>query len=128
MLVPRSALPVLPILAAQSDATRLLADEQTFRTMVTIGLTSGALQLPPVLEFKLFQRLEPVVKDSGVFMDAAIEYVEYARDANDLLRLAQLSRTNGGGPQATSDYLDRCVEATRGAARALDRMVPLLPT
>ena len=55
------------------------------------------------------------------------KYVEYARDANDLLALAQMSRTNGNGAAAAMDYLDRALVSLRGAGKALDRMVPLLP-
>ena len=53
--------------------------------------------------------------------------MEYARDANDLLALAQMSRTNGNGAAAAMDYLDRALVSLRGAGKALDRMVPLLP-
>ena len=96
--------------------------------MVTIGLPTGSLQMPPQILFNLFKRLEGSTRDPGEFMDAAIEYVEYSRDANDLIELARLTRTNGGGPQALQDYLDRAMAAAKGAARALDRMVPLLPS
>ena len=89
----------------------------------------GTLQMPPNLQFSLFRRLEASVREPGDFMDAAIEYVEYARDANDLLALAQMSRTNGmgNGAAAATDYLDRALVSLRGAGKALDRMVPLLP-
>lgn len=49
-----------------------------------------------------------------------------AGDSNDLVVLAKMSRTNGG-TSLTADYIDRALEAARGAGRALDRMVPLLP-
>ena len=55
------------------------------------------------------------------------EYIEYTRDANDLIELARMSRTNGGGPAAVQDYLERAIFAAKGAGKALDRMVPLLP-
>ena len=47
--------------------------------------------------------------------------------ANDLVELTRMSRTNGGGPAAVQDYFERALVAARGAAKALDRMVPLLP-
>ena len=124
-----ATLPVNPIFAAQQDVRALLADEETFRTMVRIGLNTGALQMPPNLTFNFFKRFEAPLgpEQGGEFMDAAIEYIEYTRDANDLVQLAKMSRTNGGGPVATSDYLDRAIDAARGASRALDRMVRLLP-
>lgn len=120
-------LPTYPILAAQSTVTKLLEDEETFRTMMKIGLPTGNLQMPPQIAFALFKKLEGRVSDPGAFMDAAIEYVEYSRDANDLVALARMSRTNGGGPAAVDDYVDRSMYAARGAAKALQRMVPLLP-
>ena len=95
--------------------------------VVQLGLPLGTLQMPPNLQFSLFRRLEASVREPGDFMDAAIEYVEYARDANDLLALAQMSRTNGNGAAAATDYLDRALVSLRGAGKALDRMVPLLP-
>ena len=117
----------MDLLAAQVRVRKVLGDADTFRTMVAIGLPTDSLQLPPNLPFALFQRLEPTVKDPTTFMDAGIEYIEYARDANDLLQLARMSRTNGGGPLAVQDYTARCLAALKGAERALDRLVPLLP-
>lgn len=119
--------PAMRILSAQADVKQLLDDEDTFRTMVIIGLPTTSLPLPPNLPFALFRQLESRVTDPDVFMDGAIEYVEYARDANDLLELARLARTNGGGPPAIRDYVERAIVAAKGARRALDRMVPLLP-
>ena len=118
---------VYEVLAAQAAVKKLLDDEDTFRTMVSIGLPTPAGYVPPQLSFSLFKKLEGDASDPGVFMDAAIEYVEYARDASDLVELARLSRTNGAGPAATQDYLDRALIAARGAGKALQRMVPLLP-
>ena len=123
----KDPLDVFPILSAQKDVQKLLEDEETFRTMVTIGLPTGSLQMPPNILFNLFKRLENQTRDPGEFMDAAIEYIEYARDANDLIALARLSRTNGGGPAAVQDYLDRAMIAAKGAGKALNTMVPLLP-
>mmetsp|Transcript_24460 Transcript_24460/g.78615 ORF Transcript_24460/g.78615 Transcript_24460/m.78615 type:complete len:186 (-) Transcript_24460:105-662(-) len=122
---------VYAILQAQRTTQRLLADEDTFRTMVAIGLPTGSLQMPPQLLFSSFKKLEDTVSDPGAFMDAAIEYVEYTRDANDLVELAALDRKNGdpNDPRtaiAVQDHLDRSMVAARGAAKALDKMVPLL--
>ena len=120
---------IFPILAAQRDVQRLLKDEASFRTMVSIGLPSTSLPMPPLLSFSVFKRIEESARDPGAFMDGAIEYVEYSRDANDLLRLAEVARATGGERAAASvaDYLDRAMEAARGSERALARLVPLLP-
>lgn len=120
--------PASRVRAAQSAATRLLADEETYRVMVQMGMATASLQLPPTLSFAMFKELEPRVADPDIFMDAAIEYIEYMRDAGDLVALAALSRSNGGGAVAMKDYLDRSFVALRGADTALRRMVPLLPS
>ena len=52
--------------------------------MVAIGLPTGSLQTPPLIQFNLFKRLEDSTRDPGAFMDAPIEYIEYTRDADDL--------------------------------------------
>jgi len=119
--------PNLRILAARSTTTKLLEDEATFKTMIKVGLATDTLQLPPTLPFTMFKELEATVTDPGEFMDAAIEYVEYQRDAKDLLALAVLGRVNGAGSEAVQDYVDRSLLSVRGADKALQRMVPLLP-
>ena len=68
------------IMGAQQEVAKLLADEETYRKMVSIGLPTSSIPMPPSLSFALFKRLEPLVADPGTFMDAAIEYVEYARE------------------------------------------------
>ena len=118
---------ISPILGAQRDVRKLLDDQDTFRTMVSIGLPTTSLPTPQTIFFSSFQKLENYTKEPGAFMDAAIEYIEYARDLDDLVELARRSRTNGGGPAATQDYLERALVAAKGASKALDRMVPLLP-
>ena len=53
---------------------------------------------------------------------------EYQRDAKDLLALAVLGCVNGAGSEAVQDYVDRSLLSVRGADKALQRMVPLLPS
>ena len=113
--------------AARNTVTKLLEDETAVRKMVTIGIATTALE-PPQFSFKMFQRLETKVADPDTFMSAAIEYIEYSRDASDLFALAKLGRSNGAGPIAIADYLDRAMAAARGADKALEQLVPLLPT
>ena len=124
--------PTFPIIAAQSSL-RWLAnadDVTTFKTMLKIGLpATGTLQMPDVIQFNLFKTIEPTLpdRDAGPFMDAAIEYVEYTRDANDLVSLATGAKRQGAPADIVNDYVERAVEAAQGAKRAADRMVPLLP-
>ena len=104
----------------------MLEDENKFRTLTTLGLSSASLPLPPNLAFGYFQGLEAQVRQPDVFMDAAIEYIEYLRDANDLVALARLGKANGAPVTAIADYADRALESVRGADASLQRLVPLL--
>ena len=70
--------------------------------MVRIGLPStGRLSAPPIIQFNLFKTIEASMAeaDAGPFMDAAIDYIEFARDANDLVDLAR-----GARRQVTREY------------------------
>lgn len=114
------------ILYAQRALDKIVDDESTLRTMLSVGLPLET-QLPSVITFAQFQSLERSVSDPDTFMDAAIEFIEYSRDARDLVALATLSRTNGAGPAAAADYFDRAMVSIRGARSALKRLVPLIP-
>ena len=68
------------ILAARQEVKKILADDEAlnaFRTMVSIGLPVPGI---PVILFQSFKRLEQKVRNPDVFMDAAIEYVEFTRE------------------------------------------------
>ena len=95
--------------------------------VLQLGLPLGTLKPPPNLQFALFKRLEASVKDPGEFMDAAIEYVEYTRDADDLVSLAIGAKRQNAPLDIVDDYVERAIAAAQGAKRAVDRMVPLLP-
>jgi len=115
------------IMAARNVVQKLVKDEQAVRTMTTMGMSTAPLE-PPAIAFRTFQKLEKRVSDPETFMDAAIEYVEYSRDATDLFALARLGRANGAGQLAIADYLDRAMVAAKGADKALSVLVPLLPS
>ena len=128
------AAPVLPVLAAQSNLRWLsnAEDVATFKTMLKIGLPitpTSQLQTPPIIQFALFKAIEPTLpeRDAGPFMDAAIEYVEYTRDADDLVSLAIGAKRQNAPLDIVDDYVERAIAAAQGAKRAVDRMVPLLP-
>jgi hypothetical protein len=55
-----------------------------------------------------------------------IEYIEFTRDANDLVDLARGARRQGAPQEVVSDYVTRAVDAAVGAKKALDVMVPML--
>ena len=129
-----AAAPILPVLAAQSNLRWLsnADDVATFKTMLKIGLPitpTSQLQTPPIIQFALFKAIEPTLpeRDAGPFMDAAIEYVEYTRDADDLVSLAIGAKRQNAPLDIVDDYVERAITAAQGAKRAVDRMVPLLP-
>ena len=108
---------VLPVLAAQ--ALRWLSnteDVATFKTMLKIGLPitpTSQLQTPPIIQFALFKAIEPTLpeRDAGPFMDAAIEYVEYTRDADDLVSLAMGAKRQNAPLDIVDDYVERAIAA-----------------
>ena len=123
----------LPILAAQSSVKATLADEETFVTLVKLGLPlSGRLQTPPIILFGVFKQLEPLSKDPDAWAVAAVDYVENTRDADDLRALAkaaaqEVARGDTRMAAAVQDYTDRMMVAVRGSAKALEQLVPLIP-
>ena len=82
-------------------------------------------KLPIAVSFITFQKLE---KDCGDdFMGAAIEYAETYKDAKDLVKLAVLSKGDGGGPDVATRYYERALPNLKEASEKLDAVVKLLP-
>lgn len=81
--------------------------------------------LPTAVSFVTFQQLEKSCGDE--MMGSAIEYVEAYRDARDLVKLAVLSRKDGGGPDVATRYYERALPNLKEAAAKLDDVVKLLP-
>ena len=112
----------MPVLAAQSNLRWLsnADDVATFKTMLKIGLPitpTSQLQTPPIIQFALFKAIEPTLpeRDAGPFMDAAIEYVEYTRDADDLVSLAIGAKRQNAPLDIVDDYVERAIAAAQGA-------------
>ena len=61
------------------------------------------------------------------FMGAAIEYAETYKDAKDLVKLAVLSKGDGGGPDVATRYYERALPNLKEASAKLDSLVKLLP-
>ena len=77
------------------------------------------------MSFITFQKLE---KDCGDdFMGAAIEYAETYKDAKDLVKLAVLSKGDGGGPDVATRYYERALPSLKEASEKLGAVVKLLP-
>ena len=82
-------------------------------------------KLPIAVSFITFQKLE---KDCGDdFMGAAIEYAETYKDAKDLVKLAVLSKGDGGGPDVATRYYERALPNLKEASAKLDSLAKLLP-
>ena len=137
---PEASLPIFPVLGAQRTLDRLLSEEAQFRRLLKAGLPTGELQAPPILSPQLFERLEARAADVQSLREAARAYVRDARDADELLALAQRSRRLGREAEAArrlgeaavreaelDDYLDKALRACRRASHALARVVTLLP-
>ena len=60
-------------------------------------------------------------------MGAAIEYAETYKDAKDLVKLAVLSKGDGGGPDVATGYYERALPNLKEASEKLDAVVKLLP-
>ena len=107
---------------ASRELNELLRNEDALRFKV---LVEGSGKLPIAVSFITFQKLE---KDCGDdFMGAAIEYAETYKDAKDLVKLAVLSKGDGGGPDVATRYYERALPNLKDAAAKLDDVVKLLP-
>ena len=107
---------------ASRELSELLKNEDALRFKV---LGEGSGKLPIAVSFITFQKLE---KDCGDdFMGAAIEYAETYKDAKDLVKLAVLSKGDGGGPDVATRYYERALPNLKDAASKLDAVVKLLP-
>ena len=58
-------LPIYPVLAAKASVDGLLANKEEFRNLIRLGLPTGALQLPPVINMGLFERIAELLQVSG---------------------------------------------------------------
>ena len=107
---------------ASRELNELLKNEDALRFKV---LVEGSGKLPIAVSFITFQKLE---KDCGDdFMGAAIEYAETYKDAKDLVKLAVLSKGDGGGPDVATRYYERALPNLKEASEKLDAVVKLLP-
>ena len=83
---------------ASRELNELIKDEDALRYKVLFPAERDVRALPTAVSFVTFQQLEKSCGDD--MMGSAIEYVEAYRDARDLVKLAVLSRKDGGGPDA----------------------------
>lgn len=120
-------LPVYPIFSALATVQTLLASEKEFCAALRLGAPLRELQLPPVINPVLLERVAAGCADPAAVREAARSYVRAAYDANELVEFAQRSRREMRPDEETAAYADRSLEAARRSAEALRRLVALLP-
>ena len=120
------AMPTFPLLDAQRRIEVLIADEQAYRTVVALGLPTGQLQMPPMIESSVFMGLELRTTDLTVLRAAASEYTMAAFKADELLTYAegaQLQKEDA----AIRQHLDGAFAAVATCKSSLQRMLAVLP-
>lgn len=115
-----SAVPTFPLLSALQRIEALQADEATFRTCVTLGLPTGRLQMPPMLESGLFLNLELAAADPTALRAAAQAYTADALQANQYLAYAEAAQQQQEGAEI-SKYLDAAFLAVERCSASLQR-------
>jgi len=125
-----------------ADLHKLLDNKDSFIAALAAGDSESAV-LPPAVPFTVFQSLEKTAEPE--FMEIAIDYMEAARNARDLYKLAKLSKSTvevsvkepgkprkvefkeygeaGGLGSSAKEYAERSVQEVVGASVALDAVV-----
>jgi hypothetical protein len=110
---------------ASRELNELLQNEDALRFKVLFAAPGESRVLPTAVSFVTFQQLEKLCAPD--MMGSAIEYSESYRDARDLVKLAVLSKGDGGGPDVATRYYERALPNLKEAASKLDEVVKLLP-
>lgn len=121
-----SANPALPITAAQRGIDALLADEEAFRAVVTMGLPTGPLQMPPALEKGVFLNLELSATDPAALRAAAQAYMLEAAKADENLTYAEGAQLQGDSESIRTN-LDAAFAAVRKCQASLQRVLAEVP-
>ena len=117
-----SALPTYPILESQRNIEALLADEETFRTCVALGLPTGRLQMPTILEGGIFLNLELGATEPDALRAAAAAYAVDAAKANEYLAYAEGAQMDKDLAEVTRN-LDVAFSAVQRCKVSLQRVV-----
>jgi hypothetical protein len=122
-----SALPTFPLLEAQRNIEMLLADQESFRTCVALGLPTGRLQMPAMLESGVFLNLELVAKDPAALRTAAQAYMLDASKANEYLAYAEGAQIEKASATQVAEYLDVAFAAVERCSANLQRILVQAP-
>ena len=126
-IIDPGPLPVYPIIAAKRSVDLLLADQESFRNRVRLGLPTGELQLPDLVSPALFDRIAASVTDGDAMRAASKDYFREAYDANEMLQFARAAKADGRPDQDVCALIDASIAAAQRSADALVRIVALLP-
>ena len=121
-----SASPSFPLLDAQSKIDALLADREAFRTCVTLGLPTGRLQMPVMLESGVFLNMELLAADGAALRAAAQAYAVDAARANEYLTFAEAAQLDGNPPEVAKN-LDAAFDAVERCSESLRQMLAQMP-
>lgn len=121
-----TANPAFPVQAAQRGVDALLADEETFRAVVTMGLPTGVLQMPIRMEKGVFLNLELSVTDPTALRAAAEAYMQDAAKAEEYLTYAEGAQLQGDS-ESIRAYLDSAFAAAKRCQTSLQRVLAQLP-
>ena len=121
------AMPTFPLLDAQRRIDALLADEAPYRTVVTLGLPTGQLQMPPQIETSVLLGLEFRTTDAAALRAAAGEYALAAAKAEELITYAEEAQLQKDSA-AIGQNLDGAFAAVATCKASLQRMLAVLPT
>tara|TARA_B110001452_G_scaffold245710_1_gene230545 strand:- start:551 stop:928 length:378 start_codon:yes stop_codon:yes gene_type:complete len=120
-------MPTFPLLDAQRRIEALVADEESYRTCVALGLPTGKLQMPPMIQSSVFQGLELRATDLAVLRAEASEYAVAASKAEELLTYAEGAQLEKDDA-AVRQNLDGAFAAVAKCKSSLERMLAVLPT
>ena len=117
-----AAAPAFPIQAAQGGVDALLADEETFRAIVAMGLPTGSLQMPPRIEKGVFLNLELSATDPTALRAAAEAYTQDAAKAEEYLTYAEGAQLQGDNERIRAN-LDAAFAAVQRCKTSLQRVL-----
>lgn len=119
---------------ARKCVAKFLADADTYEAMMTAGLRTDTMPLPPQIMYSGFQLLANRTREPETFLQTAEVYTEAARDAADNVELAARvlrKPQDECSPELrkafVAGYFVRTVTAVKTCGAALERMSPLLP-
>ena len=128
-IVDPGPLPIYPILAAKNTVDALLAEEDSVRKLLRLGLPTGKLQLPPEINLSLFERIsEALPAEAPALLAAAKAYTRDAYDCNELAEFCRRKKKAGGTDVEVAELAEGSLAAAKRCSASLAVIVALLPS